>query len=584
MHDNGMNATLRAIGVLLRLRLQLLRRGRKRSGPARNRGGSLIVGAVVIVVLAVQFGALIVDAVTPALTQGLATAQGRAALTSTLTGLSSSVSLFLFLLATPSVLALFTYSSDLKLLLLTPLPPRAVLGEKFLTVYLGLAAPVLVFGLLIAAGIGQATGVGVLFYLVAALMLLALPATPVALAMLLTVGVLRWVPPARARAVTAVLGAVLGGSIYIGTQLLVRNASYGSVGGPPRLLTGVGQGWWSIVPISWPGHALGAYVSRDAAITSAYAVAAVVCAAVLAVLAVTTSARLFTSGWASYQEVSRRARAAAVQSPALTTPAALPGGAARRVAGASASAWRRPAWWPLLGKEWRTLRRDPQVWARLLYALVVIGFLFWQNLSRASLTSSETGGIPASFVSIGFFGLLCLLLWLPLSTLALPSVNREGRAARLLALAPLSARDILLAKWIFSALPSLVIGELLLAAGAAVLHLDPAQVAFGACALACIAVALAGALILVSLIWPRLDWDNPRRQVSTEANLIGGFGGLVLMGFCAALLVLTLLLADGNPLLAIASGAGLFVLTGLIILVVLLLAPARLQALLTGER
>jgi len=597
-----MNTALDDIKILLRLRLRLLRRVGIRSGRARNRGGSFIVGGLIVGVVLLQFGVLIATSLTALLSQGLSDPGGRAALELALAGLSSSLSLFLFLLALPSVLALLTYSSDLKLLLLTPLRPWVTMGEKLATVYGVLAAPVLVLGLPVLIGIGRAAGAGAAYYVAAALALLLLPVAPVALALLLTVAVLRWIPPARARAVTAVLGALLSGGIYVGTQLLVNPRTYEQAAGPPRLFADVARGPWGLLPVVWPGRALGLFIAGDAGAGIAYLVAAVVTALVLAGLAVTLSSRLFATGWATYQEVGRRTRRAipsaagvASERAGALTVVAAPG----VVSEPSALPWttslpmmdtgagrpsRRPPWWPLVGKEWRTLRRDPQVWARLLYSFVVIGFLFWQNLSRVSLSSTDTAGLPVSLGSIGFFGLLCFLLWLPLTTLALPAVNREGRALFVLALAPVSARDILLSKWIFSAAPSLVLSEALLGVGAWWLHLSPGQILLGACALAAIAVATAGGLLFVSLIWPRLDWDNPRRQVSSQASLVGGLGGLLLVGVSAGLLILTLFLASSHPLLALASGAGLFALTGVIALLVFLLAPPRLAALLMAER
>ncbi len=601
-----MNTVFDDIKTLSRLRLRLLRRAGIRSGPARNRGGSFIVGGLIVGAVLLQFTVLISVSLTALLSQGLADPRGRAALEPALAGLSSSLSLFLFLVALPSVLALLTYSSDLKLLLLTPLRPWVTLGEKLATVYGALAVPVLVLGLPVLIGIGHAAGVAAAYYVAAALALLLLPVAPVALALLLTVAVLRWIPPARARAVTAILGALLSGGIYIGTQLLANPRTYDYMSGPPRLFADAARGPWGLLPVAWPGRALGLLIGGDIGAGGAYLVAAVVTALALAGLAVTFSSRLFATGWATYQEVGRRKRrttlggasatgwvtsertgalAVAAASSVANEMGALPQAMSAPMMDAGARRLGRwPPWWPLVGKEWRTLRRDPQVWARLLYSFVVIGFLFWQNLSRVSLSSTDTAGLPVSLGSIGFFGLLCFLLWLPLTTLALPAVNREGRALFVLALAPISARDILLSKWIFSAAPALMLSEALLGAGAWWLRLSPGQVLLGACALASIAVAAAGGLLFVSLIWPRLDWDNPRRQVSGQASLVGGIGGLLLVGASAGLLILTLFLATSHPLLALASGAGLFALTGLISLLVFLLAPARLAALLTAER
>ena len=66
----------------------------------------------------------------------------------------------------------------LVLLLLTPLSPRLILGEKFCSVLGGLGLPLLVVGLLILVGVGQALGLGVGYDLAALAALLLLPVAP----------------------------------------------------------------------------------------------------------------------------------------------------------------------------------------------------------------------------------------------------------------------------------------------------------------------------------------------------------------------------------------------------------------------
>src|SRR5207248_1034454 len=181
----------------------------------------------------------------------------------------------------------------------------------------------------------------------------------------------------------------------------------------------------------------------------------------------------------------------------------------------------RPTWWPLLGKEWRTLRRDPQVWAPLLYPLFIMGFWLYRTFSQGAATGTVATGRAALLPSVGlFYGTLTFVTYFLLTFLALPLINREGRSLYLLALAPLTARDIRRAKWAFCVLPALALVEGLVVAGAVILRMPPAEALLGALAFASLVVALAGALLLVSLVWPRLDWDNPRRRVSGTATLV----------------------------------------------------------------
>ena len=606
-----MDSAARDLWTLVRLRALLARRIGLKAGPSRRRVGARLVWTIVGIAVLVQLSLLTVGLLVTSLGPVLATPAGRLLLGGVLTRLSTWAILLLFFFAAPAVLALFTYNSDLKLLLLTPVRPWVVLAEKFAALYGVLAAPALAFGVPIVLGIGRVAGLSGAFDLWGVVVLLLLPVGPLALAMLLTVAVLRWVPPARARAVTAVLGAVVSGGVYIGSQLLATGSGL-HAGRLPFLLAGGRSTWWSTLPLSWPGRILAAVAVGDAGAAAVYLVATSLLVALLTALAVTLSARLFATGWATYQEVGRRARSAPV-APAATSrargmevspfdearplsmavspppvaasplPLPLPVAAPDLAADAAKAGVPRVVWWPLVGKEWRVLRRDPQVWARLLYSFVIAGFGLYRSVVIGTSVRATTFGVGGSQGGAGaLFGLLTFVTYLLLAALALPAVNREGRSLPLLALAPLSARDILLAKWTFCAALALVPVEAVLVVGAVALRLSVATALLGACVLAGVAVALSGVLILVSLLWPRLDWDNPRKQVSLPASLLGGFGGLVLTVGIVLLLFLTLALAPERPLLAVAAGAGLFALLGLISAAVALYAPRRLAALLTG--
>jgi len=328
--------------------------------------------------------------------------------------------------------------------------------------------------------------------------LLLLPLAPLSAALLLTVSVLRWAPPARARGITSVLGAL----IAIGAYLVSR--SLGTSGGATRsadlrdLVAATPHAWWSTLPSTWPGRALAAAGLGDAASAWGYLAATAVLALALAVLAVLLAAHLFATGWATYHEVGRRRpRTTGRATSAATTARSLPALGApdrREIALGYVRGGARPttppvtvglstsaamivtgvrAWCPLIDKEWRSLRRDTQVWARLLYPLFVIRFGFY-NAARQGLSDGGTfaGASASDVLRLGwFYATLAMLVYLLLIALALPLINREGRSLYLLALAPLSARDILLAKWSFCVLPVAGLVEAILIASGVVMHI-----------------------------------------------------------------------------------------------------------------
>jgi hypothetical protein len=225
--------------------------------------------------------------------------------------------------------------------------------------------------------------------------------------------------------------------------------------------------------------------------------------------------------------------------------------------------------------------RDPSLWARLLYPLAVVIFGFYRTFTQTIPSSNLGAGGASSLAGIGWmFGTLAFMTYIVVAALSLPVINREGRALYLIALSPLSARDILLAKWTYCVLPILALVEVTLVISSIFLQLPVGAALLAALTLAALVAALSGAELLVSLIWPRLEWDNPRQQVSGTAILAGMLGGLVLVAATGALFILTLAWSADQPLAAVATGLGIFVLSGLVIACVSILAPRRLQTLL----
>jgi hypothetical protein len=170
---------------------------------------------------------------------------------------------------------------------------------------------------------------------------------------------------------------------------------------------------------------------------------------------------------------------------------------------------------------------------------------------------------------------------LVLTSIAPPIVNREGRSLYLLALSPLSAHAILLSKWVISVIPVLVIVEGLLTVGALILQIEPVRALVTALALVALVIALAGMVISINLIWPRLESDNPRRQASGVATTISLISEFIIGSFFCLLLILTFNLWSRLPLISLAAGLALLLLTGAITGTTSIVGPRLLQNLLT---
>jgi ABC-2 type transport system permease protein len=570
--------------ILLRLRLRLMFRPKANAKrPSRFQGKRMLLQIVVVlgigIALAFGLGNLLGDVVDGP--------TGRLLLPPMLAWISTSSALLLFLASVPVILAAFTYNSDLKLLLLTPLSPRLVLGEKFIWLAANVAVPSLVVGMVVLLSIARAISLPLGYDLTAIPVLLLLPIVPFSLAMLLTVLTLRWVPPARARTVTSILSALLGISAYLATRALDSRSSTSGPQSLQSLFTGSAHTWWTALPTSWPGRALAAASENDYGAALLYLLGAALIAVIFAGLAVLASAHVLATGWATYQEVGRKSAAKSRSvAPAMVDPnrsAGAPpvirihpevtvGDLAHILARDAYGAGRRgPVWITLIGKEWRTFRRDPQVWARFLYPLFIMGFGVYQGVAQS--TAHHTGS-AISVISAGLLTYVLILL------LALPIVNREGRSLYLLAMAPVSAREVIAAKWLFCATPVLVIVEAILIVDAFALHIDAGEALLIASAFAGLIVALTGANILISLIWPRLDWDNPSRQVSGAARIAGLLIGMALSGAVYALVIFTLVWRSSRPLESTLCAIGIYAIVIAVAIAAAILTPRRLEMLL----
>ncbi len=591
-----MTGIMHDLRTLLRLRTRLLLRSGISGRGGAKKPRTRLPARYIIFLLAAGFLTYSVES----LLSGVVSAPlGKLLLTPLLISLSSITMLSLFLLAIPMVVAALTYDSDLRLLLMTPLSTRLIMAEKLLVSCGQFILLLVTIGTIILVGVGRALGLGLAYDLTAVVILLLLPIVPVSSAFMLAVLLLRWVPPARARTITTVFGGLLGLIIYIGIQMLFRRPGQnGSDDQLRALLTDTSGTWWSSLPTTWPGRALAEVGLGHLGSGLTYLAATLLLALLLAGVTVLLSARLFATGWATYQEVGRRARPRPAAAGAGTGASSVPVEAVAARSLARSATRNRPIplapisvaapagrdapdrsvpWRPLLRKEWLVLRRDPTVWSRLLFPFLIVGFGFYQAFTQMPSDTMPGSSAVPTYVLCGVLAYTAFFLLL---LIAQPMINREGRALYLLALAPLRPVDILRVKWAFCAVPVLILIEVLLGVGTLFLHVPLARAGLAALAFASLVVALTGALLLINLIWPRLDWDNPRQQVSTTAGLVGMIGGLILAAGTCLLLILSFVWSADHFFRSILATGGIFVVTGLVIIIVERLAPRRLELLL----
>jgi len=405
-----------------------------------------------------------------------------------LTTLGTTAEVALLFYAFTALLGVFVAGKELQLLLLSPISPLLVLGERILltsltfSLILTVASPALV-------ALGMGTGTAAPFYPAIYLALLLLPIAPVSLAVILLTGLMRVIPPAQAKTLSTVIGLLVSMTLLIGSRVLV-----GGLGGFSAQLP-----LW--LPTTWPGRFLTAVALSSPRSAIGYGILMFVFAAAPLLAGTALSARAFATGLSTYAESPRRASSRRARTSGLE-PKVRPVGPVRL----------------MIGKDLKSIRRDALRLLLYVYPLVIIGFNFVQLLAR--------GQADKGLLATGTTLILLLVASLLLVTTTAPAViSGEGRCFILLALSPISPQTVMAAKWLLSWLPPMVLVEAALFGLGAYLGIASRDVLVLGLLLALYLAAQVGICLGANLTWPRFEQLNPRRPSSGQASattLIGG--------------------------------------------------------------
>jgi len=495
-------ATLR---IIYAMRLRTLR-NTIRNAPRGRAGGWLMVAVVVVLVDMVIFRAAprsISLAVAP---QGVSGPTGQMAVA--LTSAFNISFAMLFLASFPVALGTYTYRSDLPLLLPMPVHSAIIFAEKLITATLRqhlLVLPLLV-PYLLGLGIGLRLPAG--YYLVSLLIVLMMPIIPTCLGALTSFLFLTVFPPAQAKAFVTVDGAVLGAVFYLSQEILWSSRGTVNLSGAGAALGAVNSGWLTVLPPSWPAEALKATLSNEYAAAAAALLALLALNGAVFLGAVAAAQRAFSSGWADYQEAARirEPRAGREGRLILRLFSRLPLGSSG-----------------ILAKEWLVFARDPQQWAALIMPLGVSAYFSYMLIFR--LHDNHT---PAGISFLLVFSGLNFLVSSLVAPLSLTITNREGRSFYLLRCSPISALTILREKFLALFLPLTLLSEALVLYIALSEGLSPRDALLASLGIAFVTASLIAWSMVLSLLFPRLDWVNIVQMTTWQAWLLSFVGGGVI--------------------------------------------------------
>ncbi len=414
-----------------------------------------------------------------------------------------------------SLLSSLYLSGDLDMLLVAPVPMRAVFSVKFFGgllsqygILFALLAPVLI-------GYGQGLGYGPLYHLCTALVLLLLPLLPAGLGALLVMAVVRVLPARRAREMVSVLGGLVGIAFYIITQL---GRQIAPVIARPANLQALLAADLPLLPSAWAGRALVA--AGEGQMLPLVFYGGLFLGASLVVFAgcLMVAERLYYAGWSNITTQGGRVRPKP-QGKRQNTAAEQ-----RRLA---AIGYRLSAILPqqssaILLKDIRLFFRDLRSLQALIFPLALAGI--WSVQAFTGPPPASSAELPAwagQFQDLAGGGIAFFICLSLSSVLAGTGVSREGRAFWLLKLAPVSPWRLLLGKLVLAYLPFPLVGTLFLSIVALLRHQPPliflqqwAIVLLSGLGCATFGMGLGAA-------FPRLDWENPARQSSWQSGCLG---------------------------------------------------------------
>lgn len=204
----------------------------------------------------------------------------------------------------------------------------------------------------------------------------------------------------------------------------------------------------------------------------------------------------------------------------------------------------------LVVKDLRYVLRDLTLLSQVGVPLILYGvpFLLASEASRVGAGKAELLGLAA--FSVGF------IAYMMCSILGLSSVGLEGRAFYLLKASPVTARQLVLAKWTMAFLPTTLIALILCLFACLALGAEPwaLALALGAIPVGC--GALCGIEVGLSGIFPRFLFENPAHRASVAA-LIWGFVAATTYALLALVPLVAIVfgLTTGHPALAVGAGA-----------------------------
>ena len=414
-------------------------------------------------------------------------------------------------------------AGDMDFLLSAPVPIRAVFITKLLQAILPSFGLILLFSLPVLYGLGVSQGYRAIYFPAVLVLLIALALAAAGLSSLLVLIIVRIFPARR-------VAEVLGFFVAVMSLLCSQSGQFANwtdisqeqtaqvVGQFSRLNTP-----WS--PLAWAGRGLVEIGEGRWLIGSGLLIMIVGLASAIFLVALSTSERLYYTGWANIN-ISRRKKRDQVRTPRRVYKRLLYFDSIKHLVPAPVRG--------IVAKDFIVIRRDLRNLSQLIMPLI-LGVIYAIMLLRSGgQPPAGRGEAPEWFMEImksvmiyGNVGIALFVSWFLISRLAMMGFSQEGKNYWLLKSAPVSATKLLSAKFLVAYIPALILGWGFLLIISVIQGASLFTLLYSSVVIALIVAGVDGLNLAFGVAGANLEWDDPRKMTSGSVGCLGTLVSMV---------------------------------------------------------
>ncbi|MCM2316111.1 MAG: hypothetical protein NDJ92_13275 [Thermoanaerobaculia bacterium] len=417
-----------------------------------------------------------------------------------LLGLVFLIALFvLFFSALTSSIGAFFADLDLETYHCAPVPRARIVASRWAKTFVQSSYLVIAFLLPMFYALGRQYDRGGEVLALGTLNLLLLLATPVSLAALAIIVMVRYFPVRQVHQIAATLAIVAVTAAIIGLRIsrperLFQNVTTDDL---VTVLRAIEMPSADLYPSTWLAEALVAAFDGSGGAGATLKLAALALSSFVLFLAIGT--KVYFVAWVRAKETS--------------APVALGSGALTGVLD-RVTAKLDPQVRAILGKEVRILTRDAAQWSQL-FMMVALLFLYMYNIRMLPL-QGDFRAVLVAYLNLGMTGFVIAATCL---RFAYPSISAEGKQYWILESAPVSFRLLLWVKVLVYLVPLLFVGLLLTSLGNVILDAPPLVWAYTLIGAVLVSATLVAMGVGMGAASPDFKLENPLEL----AMSLGGF-------------------------------------------------------------